>query len=65
MMRNFWQGLFWGSFIGIMLGTVISPIMNQSTFRKKPFVERSADSIVSTTHGLMRKARKRLLHKFD
>lgn len=62
-MRNFWQGLLWGSVIGMMLSFVISPMMSKP--RRKPLVERSTDAVISTTHGLMRQARRRLMHKFD
>jgi hypothetical protein len=60
---RFWQGLFWGSFIVILIGTIFRPIISKS--RRKPLVERGADAVLSTTHGLMRQARKRLVHKFD
>jgi uncharacterized membrane protein YagU involved in acid resistance len=63
-MRNFWQGLLWGSLIVIIIGTVINPIMSKSQ-RKKPLVERSADAFLSTTHGVIRQARKRLMHRFN
>lgn len=61
-MRNFWQGLLWGSLIVILIGTVINPIMNKSQ-RKKPLVERSVEAFLSTT--LMRQARKRLMHRLN
>ncbi len=61
-MRNFWQGLLWGSLIVILIGTVINPIMNKSQ-RKKPLVERSVEAFLTTT--LMRQARKRLMHRFN
>jgi len=60
---RFWQGLFWGSFIVILLGAVIKPVMSKS--RQKPLVERGADAVLSTTHGLMRQARKRLRHRIN
>lgn len=60
---RFWQGLFWGSFIVIMLGTIFKPVMRNS--RLKPLVERSADALISTTLGLMRQARSRLIHRLD
>lgn len=63
VMRNFWQGLLWGSFIGMLLSNAINPIMDKP--KRKPLVERSADAVISTTHGLMRQARKRLMHKLS
>jgi hypothetical protein len=60
---RFWQGLFWGSFIVILLSAVIKPMMSKP--RRKPLVERGADAVLSTTHSLMRQARKRLIHRFD
>ncbi len=60
---RFWQGLFWGSLIVILLSAVIKPIMSKS--RRKPLIERGADAVLSTTHSLMRRARRRLIHRFD
>lgn len=62
-MRNFWQGLLWGSFIGILLCTAITPITSKP--QKKPLVERSANAVISSTNSLMKKARKRLMHKLN
>lgn len=64
MMRNFWQVLFWGSLIVILIGSVINPMLSKSR-RKKPLVERSAEAFLSTTQGVMRQARKRLMHRFN
>jgi uncharacterized membrane protein YagU involved in acid resistance len=63
-MRNFWQGLLWGSLIILLIGAVINPMMSKPR-RKKPFVERSTDALLSTTHGVMRQAHKRLMHRFN
>lgn len=65
MGKNFWQGLLWGSVLGTALGAVIGPMARP---QKKPFVERGADAVISTTRGLMkeaRKTRKRLMKKMD
>lgn len=62
-MRNFGQGLLWGTIIGVMLSFAISSMMSKP--RREPLVKRSTDAVISTTHGLMRQARKRLMHKFD
>ncbi|WP_054261529.1 hypothetical protein [Propionispora sp. 2/2-37] len=64
-MRRFWQGMIWGGMVGAALGLFMRPMTRPS---KKPLADYSADSLVSTTAGLMRqarRARKRLVKKMS
>lgn len=66
MMRNrFWQGMMWGGVIGTMLGAIMLPMMRP---QRKPMLERGKDALIDTASDLMheaRKARKRMMHKWD
>ena len=60
---RFWQGIFWASFIVILLSFVMKPMIRRS--QHKPLVERSAEAVFSTMHDLMRQAYKRLVQRID
>jgi hypothetical protein len=54
MRSKFWKGLLWGGILGTALGAVIGPMTRP---QKKPFVERSTDAVITTTRGLMKRAK--------
>jgi len=65
MRGGFWKRIIWGSILATVLSVILGPLTKP---QKKPLTERSAEAIIDTTHGLMRKARharKRIMKKID